>query len=187
MLAIRLAFATDATQSSYFHFDHSRLSDHLAVIEKYRRRLGSIHQIGLNFLRLATKTILVKGNTHSQPSKLYGFSQRNRLLKPSEFTAVFRHKSIVISKSALTLMCLQSELDRPRLGIVIAKKQIKHAHQRNRVKRVFRESFRHRQTELPAVDVIILGRHQLQYATNELIFQQLQVCWQKLIHQTRTR
>ena len=61
----------------------------------------------------------------------------------------------------------------PRLGLVIAKKNIKHAVQRNRIKRLVREAFRHFQHELPAIDCVFLTRRGLDQLDNETITKQL--------------
>ena len=42
-----------------------------------------------------------------------------------------------------------------RLGLVVAKKLLKRAVDRNRVKRVVREQFRLRRSALPAVDLVV--------------------------------
>jgi ribonuclease P protein component len=42
-----------------------------------------------------------------------------------------------------------------RLGLVVGKRALKKAHQRNRAKRVLRETFRRRRHALPAMDIVI--------------------------------
>ncbi len=42
-----------------------------------------------------------------------------------------------------------------RLGLVVGKKLLKRAVDRNRVKRVIRDQFRRRRAELPAVDLVV--------------------------------
>ena len=54
----------------------------------------------------------------------------------------------------------------PRLGLVIAKKSVKHAVQRNRIKRLARESFRMQQCQLQDVDAIVLARRGLDQLDN---------------------
>ncbi len=44
------------------------------------------------------------------------------------------------------------------MGLAIAKKQLKHAVDRNRVKRIAREQFRNCQYSLPAIDLVLLCR-----------------------------
>lgn len=42
-----------------------------------------------------------------------------------------------------------------RLGLVVGKRALPRAHERNRARRVLRETFRHSRAELPAMDIII--------------------------------
>lgn len=46
-------------------------------------------------------------------------------------------------------------IEAPRLGLVVGKKQLKRAVDRNRVKRIVREQFRLHRAELPACDLIV--------------------------------
>jgi ribonuclease P protein component len=42
-----------------------------------------------------------------------------------------------------------------RLGLVVGKRALPRAHERNRARRVLRETFRRRRSTLPAVDIIV--------------------------------
>lgn len=57
---------------------------------------------------------------------------------------------------SFTLLARKNELDHPRLGLAISKKCAKRAVDRNRIKRIFRESFRMNQHNLPCVDIIAM-------------------------------
>jgi len=43
----------------------------------------------------------------------------------------------------------------PRLGIVVGKRAVRRAVDRNRLKRAIRESFRHEQHRLPSLDIVV--------------------------------
>lgn len=46
-----------------------------------------------------------------------------------------------------------------RLGFIIARKHVKHAVDRNRIKRCLRETFRKTHQSFPALDIVFLARH----------------------------
>ena len=53
---------------------------------------------------------------------------------------------------------LANELGRPRLGLVVARRVAPRAVDRNRIKRVARESFRALAAALPAIDLVLVAR-----------------------------
>jgi len=52
------------------------------------------------------------------------------------------------------------------LGLAIAKKQIRRAHERNRIKRIAREAFRVRAENLPEVDLVLMARKEVEQLDN---------------------
>lgn len=68
-----------------------------------------------------------------------------------------------------------------RLGLAIAKKQLPRAVDRNRVKRIVRESFREHQ--LQDYDVVVLARRETLTATNDELFASLRLHWKRLLNQ----
>ncbi|WP_411157664.1 ribonuclease P protein component, partial [Nocardia puris] len=53
-----------------------------------------------------------------------------------------------------------------RLGVIVARKNIARATQRNRIKRHIREAFRIRKTSLAVADLVVLVRKELQFLEN---------------------
>ena len=49
-------------------------------------------------------------------------------------------------------------LNYDRLGLIVAKKHVRLAVHRNRIKRLIRESFRHRLRNIHGIDAIVLAR-----------------------------
>ncbi|WP_151194749.1 ribonuclease P protein component [Methylophaga frappieri] len=80
-----------------------------------------------------------------------------RMNRPGDFTRVFRQGKRC-GGTGLTLIALPSNVGHPRLGLAIAKKHIKLACQRNRIKRLIRDSFRQHQHQLGSLDIVVLSR-----------------------------
>ncbi len=87
----------------------------------------------------------------------YSFPSSLRLRKPSEYKKVFANPTKSTDKY-FTLLAIESEFEHSRLGLVIAKKTIRRAVDRNALKRVIRESFRIQQRQLGTMDIVVLAR-----------------------------
>ena len=107
------------------------------------------------------------------------FSKRVRLLKPADFSRVFNkaHRS---SDRQLTILATVNDLGYPRLGMAISRKHAKRAVDRNRIKRLVRESFRLNQADLPAADFVVLAKPATKTAPNQDVFKSLQHHWHRL-------
>lgn len=97
-----------------------------------------------------------------------GFPRSHRLLKPAEFSRVFR-RSQRSADRLFTVLATPNRVGHPRLGLAIAKKAAPLAVQRNRVKRIARERFRLVQAQLPNVDLVVLARPGIGRCTNRKI------------------
>lgn len=78
------------------------------------------------------------------------------------------------------LLARQNDLEYPRLGLVIGKKSIKLAVERNRVKRQIRESFRHHQDKLGGWDIVIIARKGMAEQQNVELARQFGKLWKRL-------
>ncbi|NVJ60144.1 MAG: ribonuclease P protein component [Gammaproteobacteria bacterium] len=107
-----------------------------------------------------------------------GFSRELRLLRATDFSFVFA-RPIRVGNKAFTVLCRKNNLSHPRLGLAIAKKQVKLAVNRNLIKRLIRESFRHSQGNLPNYDFIFMVRREINQMDNEKISSSLQHIWSK--------
>ena len=84
------------------------------------------------------------------------FARRYRLTKTDEFSSVFGFRRAIRGK--LLMLHYQPRpdgLNDARLGVVVGKKLLKRAVDRNRVKRIVREQFRRERPNLPACDLIV--------------------------------
>ena len=107
------------------------------------------------------------------------FTRRARLLKPDDFKAAFENGK----REQLPLfsaVASRGQGEQARLGLAVARKAIPAAHDRNRIKRHIRESFRHNQDRLPLVDVVILPRHAAAQAPASELRLQLDRLWTRL-------
>jgi ribonuclease P protein component len=85
------------------------------------------------------------------------FPREARLLDANAFTPVFREGRRLPSRW-FTVIWRPSAGPGARLGLALAKRQIRHAHDRNRLKRLLREAFRLRRHGLPALDLVFMAR-----------------------------
>jgi ribonuclease P protein component len=108
------------------------------------------------------------------------FPRTARILKPAEFKRVFDNTELRGSSPHLLVLATSNEQDQARLGFVLAKKQIKRAVDRNRIKRLIRESFRHRQTEMASLDFVVLARSGLAELDNQQIREMIDGLWFRL-------
>ena len=109
------------------------------------------------------------------------FGKSMRLLSSSDFQNVFDDAPLRTSHQHFLLLARRNQLHVPRLGLVIAKKHIRLAVDRNRMKRLIRETFRVKQQQLIGIDVIVLARKGMNDVANTALIEQLNGQWQRLI------
>ncbi|HEX7080984.1 MAG TPA: ribonuclease P protein component [Gammaproteobacteria bacterium] len=90
----------------------------------------------------------------TRPDK--GLPSQRRLHGSKEFGRVFADP-VRSSDRLFTVLARPNEVGAARLGLAISRKAARRAVDRNRLKRIARESFRH-QTDLPAMDFVVLAR-----------------------------
>lgn len=109
-----------------------------------------------------------------------GFPRRLRLLSAKEYRHVFDHAAFKIHGKGLLALASRNGLDHPRVGLVFSKKNVRRAVDRNRLKRLVRESIRLQQQRLPAVDIVILSRRGVHELDNDTLHRQLHGMWRRL-------
>lgn len=79
------------------------------------------------------------------------------------------------------MLAVKNDFDHPRLGLVVAKKHIRKAVQRNRIKRVIRDNFRRHRHSIMNIDIVVLARKEALDATSSLLQKSLQKHWLRLV------
>ena len=96
------------------------------------------------------------------------FSRKIRLLSPSDYKFVF-DKPVRSSDKLLTILARRNNRRQARLGLAIAKKSVRTAVQRNRIKRIIREYFRLHQQKISSADYVVLVRQGIDKMDNVTI------------------
>ena len=111
------------------------------------------------------------------------FPPTARLRHQFEFDTVFNKPKKSIDRYWVVLATphsMDATAGHARLGLVISKKRIRLAVQRNRIKRLIRESFRHHQYALNPLDIIVLARDKTAQFDNARLRASLEKHWQRL-------
>lgn len=111
----------------------------------------------------------------------FSFEKSCRLLTAKDFSGVFSDAPIKASHPQFLILARPNLLGHPRLGLVVAKKHVRKAHDRNRVKRHSRESFRLQQHNLPSIDAIVLARRGADSVPPAEIIAILNGLWKRII------
>ncbi|MCY4044713.1 MAG: ribonuclease P protein component [Cellvibrionales bacterium] len=122
-----------------------------------------------------------------KPSFLLTFPKDARLLASQDYKQVFDRVDIKVGNQYFLCLTRKNSFNHPRLGLVIAKKQVKLAVGRNKIKRIVRDSFRCHQGELPNLDIIFLSRNQIDTLDNQSLHQELEKLWKRLIKKSRNQ
>ncbi|MDD7804360.1 MAG: ribonuclease P protein component [Endozoicomonas sp. (ex Botrylloides leachii)] len=117
----------------------------------------------------------------------FAFPRDRRLCSSAEFKQVFEKTDIKISYKQLLLLARANNQEGARLGIIVAKKNIRLSVNRNRAKRRIRESFRLNHTALGCLDMVVLARKGFGELDDSEINQLLAKLWLKLCQRLEVR
>ena len=109
------------------------------------------------------------------------FTRQHRLLSTSQFKPLFDHPQWRASGQHFLLLVCENDVTVARLGIVIGKRRVKRAVDRNLLRRQIRESFRHRGCDLAGLDIVVLVRADLDHPDKVLVAEELDKVWVKLL------
>ena len=100
------------------------------------------------------------------------------MLDADSFRRVFK-KANRSRDTLFTVLSRENRKKGARLGLAISKKNCRLAVQRNRLKRIVRESFRLNKELLGEVDVVVMCQAAASRASNRKLFDSLAAHWQK--------
>ncbi|MDG1493369.1 MAG: ribonuclease P protein component [Luminiphilus sp.] len=106
------------------------------------------------------------------------FPRTARLLCAFDYTAVFETCDLRAGSKHALLLTIPNP-SHSRLGLIIAKKNVRLAVQRNRIKRVAREFFRSHPLEHPR-DIVLLAKRNLAELNNQQLRVLFSTLWQKI-------
>lgn len=116
---------------------------------------------------------------------MVGLPPSARLRRAADFAAL-KHASGRWQGRHFLLRWLESTDQCARLGLAVSRKVSKRAVERNRIKRVIRESFRGTSGTLPALDILVIARTAAAGTPNPVLHVDLGRAWQTLKTLKRT-
>jgi ribonuclease P protein component len=105
------------------------------------------------------------------------FPRAARLLTPRDFAAL-RGRSRRVGGACFAAEIAPNDAGGARLGLAVSRKVSPRAVQRNRIKRIARDSFRRHRALLPACDVLLVARSAAASADNAALHAELARLWQ---------
>lgn len=113
----------------------------------------------------------------------YAFTRDKRILTSKDYENVFvqaKKQGVKIDMPGFFVLITLNDKDKARIGFALSKKYLPTACLRNRMKRIFRESFRLQWSMLKNIDIIFLAKHGLSSLSNKVIWENLAMFWQKV-------
>jgi ribonuclease P protein component len=107
------------------------------------------------------------------------YPAQRRLRSKTQFEAVYA-RGRRFGDGFFMVMADANPTDGPRLGLAVAVRTAGSAVERNRIRRLIRESFRLRQRELPALDLVVSARPRARGAPRRELRASLDALWDKV-------
>ena len=108
------------------------------------------------------------------------FPAQRRLRRKSEFDATYA-RGRRMGNVFFAVTAIRSDASTARLGLAVAVRLAGGAVERNRLRRIIRESFRLHQHALPALDIVVSARPGARGAPRAVLQASLAELWEKVI------
>jgi len=113
------------------------------------------------------------------------FPRSIRLLHSKDFQKVFNQVDCKSADRYLVLLAHRNNLGYSRLGMAIAKKKIRKAVQRNRIKRLVRETFRLHKNHCLGLDIVVMSNSAAANTVNAILMKNLHKHWETLANRCK--
>jgi len=120
--------------------------------------------------------VIASDNEVFERSPELSFARELRLVSADDYQIVFKNAKR-FGNRCFTLLARKNDIGHPRLGLAVSKKCARKAVDRNRIKRIFRESFRLHQHQLPSVDIIAMCKPGAILLDKKEMRQQIDLQW----------
>lgn len=110
---------------------------------------------------------------------MYRFPRAVRLIRAAEFAALRGGKRLAYRHFHIELRF--TSRDTARIGLAISRRVSKRAVERNRIKRLVRESFRHCLHELPPIDLVLVARPSAVSVDGASLLVDLAELWRRVV------
>ncbi|MEI7035226.1 ribonuclease P protein component [Fulvimonas yonginensis] len=108
-----------------------------------------------------------------------GLPRDARLRRAGDFAAL-RHASGRLGGRCFSVRYRPNGLGHARLGLAVSKRVSKRAVERNRIKRLVRESFRRVRAELPPIDLVVMARECAAGLPGAELLAEIDALWRRL-------
>ncbi len=112
------------------------------------------------------------------------FPRAARLLDAEGYSRVFKRNKRLTNRFWIVLAHRQGTAE-CRLGLAIAKKRAKRAVDRNKIKRIARESFREQRVVLSGIDAVVMNKDAAAKASTIELRQSIDMLWAELSVENR--
>jgi len=121
----------------------------------------------------------VSARARSVAARPLSFPPARRLRTPGDFRRIYA-AGRRIGHDFFSVTAQPNELERARLGMAVAVRAMGGAVERNRIRRLIRESFRLHQARVPALDIVIGVRPTARAAAAPELRASLERLWERL-------
>ena len=108
------------------------------------------------------------------------FGSERRLTHKSEYDWVFNQPDYRIRRNPCTILARRTTLELTRLGVIVGNRCARAAVERNRIKRIIRESFRTADFEGTLLDIVVIAEPSAATRSTRELSDILRESWRQL-------